>query len=401
MRLQDLNQLEAAMEAFAACADVDLLLATLLTSIRHLFHADAAFVWLVADDERLRLQLSDGAPASVASRLHHLKIATSGARTVARRLHKLGYRSVLSAPLRVHARGAGLVAAGSRRSRRAGRIDAAIFRLVVQSVSRLLERLQPLAPQQGADARRRTAPHGGLELQNERMRFLTMFISGIAHDLNNAITTIGGRVELLSNRIHDQVALHHLGATHGASTEVAHLVRQIHNFVSGYREDSTVMVDVNQLVLDSIQIARSTWFQEFRHTRVPVELSVELNPVPALLGRSLDLRILLLCLLRHAMDTVRPGGTVTVRTWCAREEGEETVLFSISDDPGHPPTEEGDQGVGLLMRQLHTPDSQHALAFVQTIIRDLGVRMRVQRSAGGGTITLLIFSLRESMARAP
>jgi signal transduction histidine kinase len=401
MRLQDLNHLEAAMEAFAACVEVDRLLATLLTSIRHLFHMDAAFVWLVADDEGSRLQLSDGAPPSVASRLQRLKMAASGERTVARRLHKLGYRTVLSAPLRVHASIAGVVAAGSRRSRRSGRIDAAIFRVVVQSVSRVLERLQPLPPQEAADARRHTATHGGLEVQNERMRFLNMSISGIAHDLNNAITTIGGRVELLSNRLHDQVALHHLGAAHGASTEVAHLVRQIHNLVSGYREDGAVMVDINQLVLDSIQIARSTWFQEFRHTRVPVELGVELSPVPALLGRSLDLRIVLLCLLRHAMDTVRPGGRVMVRTWCAGEEGEETVHLSISDDPGQPSTGEGDQGVGLLLRQLRTPDSQRALAFVQTIIRDLGVRITVQRSAGGETTTILIFSLRESVARGP
>jgi K+-sensing histidine kinase KdpD len=401
MRLQDLNHLEAAMEAFAACVDVDLLLATLLTNIRHLFHMDAAFVWLAADGEWSRLQLSDGAPPSVTSRLQHFKMAASGARTVARRLRQLGYRTVLAAPLRVHARTLGVVAAGSRRSRRTGRIDAAIFRIVAQSVSRVLERVQPLPPQEGAEARRHTAPHGALEVQNERMRFLNMFISGIAHDLNNAITTIGGRVELLSNRLHDQVALHHLGAAHGASAEVARLVRHIHNLVSGYREDSTVMVDINQLVLDSIQIARSTWFQEFRQTRVPVELGVNLSPVPALLGRSLDLRIVLLCLLRHVMDTVRPGGRVLVRTWSAGEEGEETVLFSISDDPDQPSAGEGDQGVGILLRQLDTPDSQRALAFVQTIIRDLGVRMTVQRSSGGGTITLLTFSLRESVAGAP
>jgi signal transduction histidine kinase len=399
MRLQDLNHLEAAMEAYAAYVDVDLLLATLLTSIRHLFHMDAAFVWLVGDDERSHLQLSDGAPASVTSRLQRLRMTASGERTVARCLRQLGYRTVLSASLRVHASSVGVVAAGSRRSRRSGRIDAAIFRIVVQSVSRVLERVQPPSPHGGADARWHAAPHGGVEVQNERMRFLTMFISGIAHDLNNAVTTIGGRVELLSNRLHEQADLHHLAAAHGASTEVAQLVRQIHNLVSGYREDSAVMVDINQLVLDSIQIARSTWFQEFRHMRVPVELGVELMPVPALLGRSLDLRIVLLCLLRHAMDTIRPGGRVMVRTWCAGEEGEETVLFSISDDPGQPPTGEGDQRIGFL--QPHTPDSQRALAFVEAIIRDLGVRMTVQPSAGGGTITILSFSLRESMARAP
>ncbi len=399
MRLQQLKHLEAAMEAFAACVDVDTLLAALLADIRHLFHMDAAFVWLAADGDLSRLQLSDGAPPSVVSRLHHLKMSASIERRVARRLHQSGYRTVLSAPLRIRAGIVGMVAAGSQRPRRAGRIDAAMFRILVQAVSRALERLQSLPLQEGADAQRPVPARAGLEVQNERMRFLNMFISGIAHDLNNAMTTISGRVELLLNRLHDQVTLQHLGAAHGASNEVAQMVRHIHNLVSGSREHDIVMLDINQLVRDCIQIARSAWFQGFRHTRVPVELGVELSPVPALLGRSLDLRIVLLCLLRHAMDTVRPEGGVMVRTWCEGEEGLETLLVSISDDPGQFSSAEEDQGLGLLLSQLHTPESQRALEFVQAITRDLGVRITVQRGARGGTITTLIFNLRGPVAR--
>ncbi|HSF33304.1 MAG TPA: GAF domain-containing protein [Candidatus Tectomicrobia bacterium] len=401
MRLQQLKHLEAAMEAFAAYVDVDTLLAALLADIRHLFHMDAAFVWLAAEGDLFRLQLADGASASVVSRLQRVKMSASGVRNVARRLRQLGYHTVLPAPLRTHAGIVGLVAAGSRRPHRSGRIDAAMFRLLVQSVARALERLPSLPLQESMDAHRPVAARPSPEVQNERMRFLNMFISGIAHDLNNAITTISGRVELLLNRVHDQVTLQHLGAANGASNEVAQMVRHIHNLVSGSHEDRMVMVDINQLVRDCVQIARSTWFQGFRHTRVPVELGVELSPVPALLGRSLDLRIVLLCLLRHAMDTVRPEGVVMVRTRCEGEEGLETLLVSISDDPGQFSAAGEDQGFGLLLSHLHSPDSRRALEFVQAIIRDLGVRITVQRGAGGGTITTLIFNLRGPVAREP
>jgi K+-sensing histidine kinase KdpD len=396
---QDLNLLVAAIEAFAACRDVDMLLAALLTHTRRLFRMDAAFVWLTADDALLCLQCSEGAPPSVASSLQQLKMSTNTERMIAKRLQNLGYRMVLCAPLRRHTNIVGMVAASCRRSRRSRRIEAAIFRRVMRSASGSLERLRSISLDQEPEARPRLASDDDLGLQNERMRFMSLFISGIAHDLNNAITTISGRVELLLNRLHDQVTLQHLGAAHGASAEVAQMVRHIHNLISGFRHDDAVLVDINQVVLDSIQVARSTWFQEFRHTRVPVELDVDLSPVPALLSRALDLRIVLLCLLRHAMDTVRPGGGVMIRTWCEGDAEQEMVLVRIGDDPGEISAAEGEQGLGSLLSQLHVSDSQRALRFVQTICRDLGVRLTVQRDAAGGTISTLMFSARGTTDR--
>ena len=66
MRLQDLKHLDAAMEAFTACVDVDMLLGTLFAHTRDLFHMEAAFVWLTVDGEQSRLHLTEGVPASVA-----------------------------------------------------------------------------------------------------------------------------------------------------------------------------------------------------------------------------------------------------------------------------------------------------------------------------------------------
>src|SRR6267142_2054019 len=99
MRLQDLKHLDAAMEAFTACADVDMLLGTLFAHTRDLFHMEAAFVWLTVDGEQSHLYLTEGVPAPVAARLQRLKISASGERMIARRLHQWGYRAVLAAPL--------------------------------------------------------------------------------------------------------------------------------------------------------------------------------------------------------------------------------------------------------------------------------------------------------------
>jgi signal transduction histidine kinase len=391
MRLRDLKHFETAMEALTACVDVDTLLGTLLAHIRDLFHMEAAFVWLTADGEQSRLHLADGVPASVASRLQRLKISASGERTITRRLHKLGYRAVLAVPLRVQGKVVGVVAASSQRSRRSSRIETTTFSLLVRYAVSALERWQ-FPPSRGSEeARRPMTTDGDLYLQNERTHLLNTFISGVIHDLNNAMAAISGRVELLLHRLHDQTALQHLRAAHHASIEASQMIRHLHNFTTGYHEGGVVMVDINQLIRDCLQIARSTWFQGFRRTRDPVDLRADLHPVPALPGRASDLRLALLCLLRHAMDTIRPGDDLMVRTSSVDEGEGLMVVVSFSDDPSPSSAAEREAGIGVLLRQVPTSESPQALAFVQALIRNLDGRITAQRSADGGTTTTLIF----------
>ena len=398
MRLQDLKHLEATMEALTACVDVDVLLATLLAHTQQIFHMDVAFVWLAPDEGQLRLHLVQGVPPSEVSPLQRLQISATGARTVSKRLYRLGYHTVLAAPLRVHARIAGMVAAASRRSRRSLRTEAAIFKILVRAAVSSLERLQSLPMLEGEDAQQPTAAHGGRDVQNERLRLLDRLISGITHDLNNAMATISGRVELLLIRLHDQVTLQHLEMAQRAIDDAGQMIRHIHRLVSGYHDHGVTMVDINQLIRDSIQIARATWFQEFRRTRVPVDLAADLHPAPAFPAHAADLRMALLCLLRHAMDASPSGGGLMVRTWSEGEGEGQTVLISISDDPGPFAAAEREEGIGLLLRSLHSPESQRALELVEAIIRTLDGRITVSRSPGGGTTTTLIFHARRTSA---
>jgi C4-dicarboxylate-specific signal transduction histidine kinase len=212
------------------------------------------------------------------------------------------------------------------------------------------------------------------------------------------MAAIGGRVELLLNRLHDQATSPHLEAAHRAVVEASQMIRHIHNFVSGDREGGVVMVDVNQLVTDSVQIARSTWFQGFRQRRDPVDLATDLHPVPAVPARASDLRIILLCLLRHAMDTLRPGGRLIVRTSSMGGDEDQMVVVSLSDDPSQPSTAEREDEVELSRGQVHTPESRLALAVVQAMIRDLDGRITVRPSATGGTTTALVFAVNRAVA---
>jgi signal transduction histidine kinase len=400
MRLQDLKHLDTALEAFAACDNVDMLLAALFTHIRALFHMEAAFVWLAIDGEQLHFYRAEGVLAPLAARFQPVKISMSAERTIARRLHKLGYGTVLAAPLGLHGKMVGMIAAGSQRCRRVSRIEAAIFHLLVRSAGNTLARWQFPPSCAGEEVRWPATLSTDLEGQQARMHLLNVFASGIIHDLNNAMAVINGRVELLLRSLHGQRVVRHLMAAQHAAAEANQMIHHIHSFMGSEPEGGMVLVDINQLVSDSLQIARSRWFQAFHQRPTPVDLGADLQPLPALPGRGADLRIALLCLLRHAMDTLRPGGRLMVRTAAVGEAEAQRVVISIAEDPGQSCTRVHEEGIGILLRQALTPESQLALEFVQMTVRHLDGQITVDRSGDGATATTLTFPVDRASARA-
>jgi signal transduction histidine kinase len=396
MRAQDLTHLDAAIEALTVCTDVDMLFATLLARLRDVFHMEAAFVWLTADGEASRLSHAEGVSTPVAARLQRLKISASGDRTVARRLHRLGYRAVLAAPLCTQGKTLGMVATGSQHSRRPSRIEAAMFHLLVRNAASALKQWQSPPALADEGARRPVTAVSDLNIWHERTHLLHTFVSGMTHDLNNAMTAIGGRVDLLLHRVRDQVVLQHLTAAQHAILEASQLIRHIHGFISGDQGGGAVMIDMNQLVQDSVRIARAPWFQGFRQRHVPVEVGADLQPVPALPGNASDLRIALLCLLRHGMDTLRPGGELMVHTSSIGEAAGQRVLVSLADGPAHPCSAEHEDGIGMLMRQAHTPESRLALELVQRIVYDQHGQIAVNRGTAGETATTLSFPVNKT-----
>jgi len=401
MRFQQVKQLSAAMDELSGCADRDALLPTLLVHVRNLGRAEAAWIWLIVDPDQLTLQHVAGGTAvsATSSPLYHISMSSSGGRAIAQRLRRLGYRSILVLPLHRGPRISGMVAIGAKRPRRLSRTDAEICRMLVQHTSFLLGRRQNHALSDSVMQPSTQSILSPAEMQREHIYLLNTLISRIAHGLNNTMVTINGRVELLLNKPHDQSTMQHLGAALRATLEAIRLVRHIQALTSSQAGSGAVMIDLNQLVRDSLQIARATWFLEFRRMHLPIDLTANLRPLPALAVKGPDLRIALLCLLQHVMDTLSPGSRLVVRTWTESEGIGESIAISVADESDQAPqdrwpslAQEG-EGIGLLLSGAQTADSQRALAFVETTVHNLGGRMTVVRNAAGGTTTTLRFSI--------
>jgi K+-sensing histidine kinase KdpD len=398
MPVRQLKQLAGAMETLSSCVEIHALLTALLIQAKELCRADAAWSWLMVDADQLLLQQVEGEPSTTPPRLQRMKMPAGGRRVIARRLRRIGYRSVLIVPLQGHTRMVGMVALGWQSPRRSRRVDTAACAILAHHAGILIEMLQghpsfvpgAIMPQEELDSRPRLAP--------EHLQLLNALIARITHGLNNVMATVNGRVELLLNRPYDHYTVQHLSSTLRAVIEANQLVRHIQNLVSG---QEAVMVDLNQLVRDCVQIARSTWFMEFRARRVPVELTADLRPMPALSTRAPELRVALLCLLQHAMDMLDPGARLVIRTWTEREDAREMLFVRLFDEGGQPPEGAqtpavgGEEGVGLLLNSARVTESRRTLEFVETTVHDLGGRITAYRNATGGIIITLRFSQRD------
>jgi two-component system NtrC family sensor kinase len=213
-------------------------------------------------------------------------------------------------------------------------------------------------------------------IQSEKMAAVGQLVSGVAHDLNNPITSIAGVADLLVNRVTTSPGdLEHFKMIHEQAERASHIVRNLLTFA---RKDpvDTGYADVN----DIAQRAAALINHEMRLREVDFELRLTEN-LPAIRVDSHELQQVVLNLLTNAVQAVaenqedRPRHVILSTTVADRR-----VTLAISDSgPGiddkllpqiflpfitTKPTGEG-TGLGLSMAyrivQAHggTIDAQH------------------------------------------
>jgi signal transduction histidine kinase len=337
MGTPQVTYLRAALQHLASCPDSDALLTTLLIEARRLLGGEVGLAWLTTDADQWHLRQTIGMAEVIPSRLQRLTIPPEGERAVARRLRYLRYRSVLLGSLRRGGRLVGLVALCSRRRRRWRRTDTEILRLLTHYAEVIMDsrgfQVASGGPEIDSPTDERSDPAERMEL----LRLLRPLLSGITHNLNNTLTVIGGHVELSLNQPQNQSSLHHLGTSLRGVHQAAEVIRDFHELLSLQQGGGHGPVDLNQVVHDCVQLARTPWFMERTLPRPPVDLVVDLHPVPAITGSALDLKAALLILLQHVMEVMRPGHTLVLRTWTDRQHDRQELWLEFADEPegGH------------------------------------------------------------------
>jgi len=149
--------------------------------------------------------------------------------------------------------------------------------------------------------------------QIERLRALGELAAGVAHDFNNALETVLGRIQLAREKAkRGKNVEEDLDVIESAARNAAITVQRIQDFARPSGGESWHDVDPVAVAQDA---------SDFIRTRVPesVTLEVDLNPTPHVRGNGAELREVLLNLLGNALDALDGSGRVTVR--CFTDDG--------------------------------------------------------------------------------
>jgi signal transduction histidine kinase/ActR/RegA family two-component response regulator len=232
-------------------------------------------------------------------------------------------------------------------------------------------------------------------MQQERLRALGQMASGIAHDINNAISPVSLYTESLLEREPNlsERARGYLTTIQRAIEDVARTVARMREF---YREREAQLtlerVDLNRAIEQVVELTRPRWSDLPQQRGVMVELKMDLcADLPDIMGAEHEIRDALTNLIFNAVDAMPSGGTLRVRTRQCHDGGEERALIEVSDtgvgmdedtrrrclEPFF--TTKGERGTGL------------GLAMVYGMIQRHSAELDIESATGKGTTVCLSF----------
>jgi signal transduction histidine kinase/ActR/RegA family two-component response regulator len=155
-------------------------------------------------------------------------------------------------------------------------------------------------------------------MQQERLRALGQMASGIAHDINNAISPMALYTDsLLSNEPNLSPRTRtHLDMVRRVVDDVQATVARMREF---YRARDTQLVllpvNLNQLVAEVVDLTRARWGDIPQRSGVVIKVRQDLQGgLPAILGIDSEIRGALTNLIFNAVDAMPDGGLLTMRT---------------------------------------------------------------------------------------
>jgi signal transduction histidine kinase/ActR/RegA family two-component response regulator len=233
-------------------------------------------------------------------------------------------------------------------------------------------------------------------MQQERLRALGQMASGIAHDINNAISPVSLYTESLLEREPglSERTRSYLTTIQRAIEDVAGTVARMREF---YRERDSQLtlerVQLNRSVQQVVELTRPRWSDLPQARGAMVDLQTDLtDPMPDIMGAEHEIRDALTNLIFNAVDAMPTGGTLSVRTRkTAGADSEARAFIEVTDtgvgmdedtrrrclEPFY--TTKGERGSGL------------GLAMVYGMVQRHSAELEIESAAGQGTTVRLSF----------
>src|SRR3984957_16813030 len=244
-------------------------------------------------------------------------------------------------------------------------------------------------------------------MQHERLRVIGQMASGIAHDINNALSPVKLYTQTL---LEDEKGLtahgrQNLKTIRNAIDDVSETVARMREFYRLKEPELTLVpVSLNDLIQQVVDLTRARWRDMSLQIGVMIQTVTELaEEPPMILGIESEIREAVANLIFNAVDAMPAGGTLTLRTGVVKDEQQEDsgirqVYLEVADTGSGMDEEtrrrclepffttKGERGTGL------------GLAMVYGAVQRNHAAIDIESSLGQGTTIRLRFEVAASEA---
>jgi signal transduction histidine kinase/ActR/RegA family two-component response regulator len=250
-------------------------------------------------------------------------------------------------------------------------------------------------------------------VQQERLRALGQMASGMAHDINNALSPISTYSELLLSTLPNlpEDSRQRLKRINQAAEDVAQIVARMREF---YRRDldpdQLEKVNVNEAIEEVMELTRPRWRDLAQRQGISIQVKSELVPnPPALVCNASEFREALTNVIFNAVDALPLGGVITLLT---RSITKSSLQEGANADQ-ELQIEVRDNGVGMdekvrqhclepfFTTKHKTGGTGLGLAMVYGMVKRHDGSLEIESSPNRGTCMRLIFPIQDRATQAP
>ncbi len=309
------------------------------------------------------------------------------------RLARVGLGAIVIAPLLVESKVFGVLICARRKANSFSSAECEFLRQASEHTALAAHQAQlHEALQKAYDDLRQTQQQF---MQQERLRALGQMASGIAHDINNAISPVALYTEALLEREQglSERARGYLEIIQRAVDDVAQTVARMGEFYR-QREPQVVLVpvDLNKLVRQVVDLTRARWSDMTLQRGVSIEMRLELssNTTPIAVAES-QVRDALVNLVFNAVDAMPRGGVLTIRTRLVAGETSSSVILEVVDTGIGMDEETRRRCLEPFFTTKGTRGTGMGLAMVYGVAQRHGANIEIESEPGKGTLVRMTF----------
>ncbi|HEY2963446.1 MAG TPA: ATP-binding protein [Pyrinomonadaceae bacterium] len=177
-----------------------------------------------------------------------------------------------------------------------------------------------------ADAHNRHEAQREQEIHAQKMAALGELSFGVAHNVNNTLTGILGRAQLIMRNSHDEAKIKAgIELIIKSAEDGAHIIRRIQDFARQRPSREFETISIADLLKDACEMTRPRW--EARSEFAQIRFALHANCQACVKGDPVELREVLVNMIYNAIDAMPSGGEIRLST----QENRERVVVCISD----------------------------------------------------------------------